>query len=365
MATPPSTLPSWPYPATATVADIGEHGIIRWIREAAATLPPSPDVVVGIGDDAAVVAPRGNHLDIITTDSQVEGVHFAWALSPPADVGARALQVNLSDLAAMGALPRYALLSLGLPPETPGPRLHALLGGMLEAARASRVALIGGNLSTAPVMTIDVTVNGVAKPRRVLRRAGARPGDEIYVSGLVGAAAAGLAWLRQHPTVTAPTPEGEIPEPMRAAVVRYRRPDARVALGLQVARNRAASACMDTSDGLADALRQLAEASGVGLRIEQALVPVSPAVTHASDTPLDEAWRLAMGGGEDYELVFTVPRRARRAFLHATGRAGLPAVTRIGVCTREAGEVMVEADGNVYALPPGYEHFVGAAAPAP
>lgn len=346
-------LPPWPHAETATVSEIGEHGLIRWIRDAVATLQSSPEVLVGIGDDAAVVQPRPNHVDVLTTDIQVEGVHFAWHLSTPGEIGARALHVNLSDLAAMGAEPRYALLSLGLPPTLPGTRLHALLVGFLDAASRARVAVIGGNISQAPVVTLDLTASGVVKRRGVLRRAGARAGDEIYVSGQMGAAAAGLAWLDRQAGIAT-----DVPDTLAEAVRRYRTPEARVALGIQVSRNRAASACMDTSDGLADALQQMAAASGVGMRIEQALVPVSPAVTAACALTGTDRWTLALEGGEDYELVFTVPRRVRRAFLHATGRAGLPPVTRIGVCRKEAGVVMIDEAGAEHPMPAGYEHFM-------
>jgi thiamine-monophosphate kinase len=350
----PTMLPPWPHADTATVSDIGEHGLIRWIRDAVATRRAPADVLIGIGDDAAVVQPRPNHVDVLTTDIQVEGVHFAWHLSTPAEIGARALHVNLSDLAAMGAEPRVALLSLGLPPAMPGLRLHALLGGFLEAAARAGVAVVGGNISQAPAVMLDVTASGAVKRRAILRRGGARAGDEIYVSGQVGAAAAGLAWLERHPGAA----EAEVPDEVADAVRRYRAPDARVALGVQVARNRAASACMDTSDGLADALQQMAAASGVGMRIEQARVPVSPAVTAACALTGADRWTLALGGGEDYELVFTVPRRVRRAFLHATGRAGLPPVTRIGVCRKEAGVVMIDEAGAEHPMPAGYAHFM-------
>jgi thiamine-monophosphate kinase len=142
-------------------------------------------------------------------------------------------------------------------------------------------------------------------------------------------------------------------------MTRYRRPEARVALGMQVARNRAASACMDTSDGLADALRQLAGASGVGVRVEAATLPVSPAVAEVVSATGGAASALVWSGGEDYELLFAVPRRSRRRFLHATGRKGLPVVTRIGVCTKDADLVIVNADQRTTPLPGGYEHFVG------
>jgi thiamine-monophosphate kinase len=316
--------------------------------------------MLGIGDDAAIVAPRRNHVDVLTTDVQVEGVHFTRSTSSAADVGHRALHVNLSDIAAMGGEPRIALLSLGLPASLEARWVAELVQGLVDAARAARVQLVGGNISRSPALFVDVTVTGAVKPRHVLRRGGARAGDELYVSGAIGAAAAGLAWLTHAPHAVDVTAD----ERIDAAILRYRRPDARIALGMQVGRNKAASACMDTSDGLADALRQLASASGVGVRIEAAVLPVPPAVVEVvtrTGTPADS---LIWSGGEDYELLFAVPRRARRRFLHATSRKGLPPVTRIGVCTKDADLVIVHDDQRETPLPGGYEHFAGDAAPS-
>jgi thiamine-monophosphate kinase len=351
--------PGWPHAPSATIGEVGEHALIRWIASIVGT-PASSDVVHGIGDDAAVVRPRRNHVDVLTTDVQVEGVHFSRAWTTAADLGHRALHVNLSDVAAMGAEPRVALLSLGLPTTLEAVWVTELVEGLVAAARAHRIDLVGGNISRSPVLFVDVTVSGAVKPRHLLRRGGARPGHELYVSGVVGAAAAGLAWLeheaRQPGGVTA-----DIPQAVAEAITRYRRPEARVALGVQVGRNKAAAACMDTSDGLADALRQLAAASGIGVRVETAALPVSPAVADVVNMTGIDATRLIWSGGEDYELLFAVPRRSRRRFLHATGRVGLPPVTRIGVCTKESSLIAVAADGGELPLMGGFEHFGGTA----
>lgn len=359
-------LPVWDHDVSATCAQVGEHALIRWIASVVGSTS-SPGVLVGIGDDAAVVAPRRNHVDVLTTDVQVDGVHFTRAFSAAADVGHRALHVNLSDVAAMGAEPRVALLSLGLPADLEARWVADFVAGLVAAARAAGVQLVGGNISRAPVLFADVTVTGTAKPRHLLRRSGARPGDELYVSGTIGAAAAGLAWLQWARDAAPSDSHGHaaaaLSPAMDTALARYRRPEARVALGLQVGRNKAASACMDTSDGLADALRQLAGASGVGVRVEEAALPVDPSVAESSLRTGADREALAWSGGEDYELLFAVPRRSRRRFLHAVGRKGLPPVTRIGVCTREADCLMVHADGRQSPLPGGFEHFSGAGSP--
>ncbi len=187
--------PGWEHAPSATCGEVGEHALIRWIASAVGAAP-SPDVLQGIGDDAAVVRPRRNHVDVLTTDVLVDGVHFTRALSTAHDVGHRALHVNLSDIAAMGAEPRVALLSLGLPVDLEALWVAELVQGLVDAARRARVQVIGGNISRSPTLFVDVTVSGAVKPRHVLRRSGARAGDELYVSGEVGAAAAGLAWLQ-------------------------------------------------------------------------------------------------------------------------------------------------------------------------
>lgn len=346
-------LPEWDHDAAATCAQVGEHALIGWIS-AFVGRTSSPDVLVGIGDDAAVVAPRRNHVDVLTTDVQIDRVHFTRSICSAADVGHRALHVNLSDVAAMGADPRVALLSLGLPGELEARWVLECVQALVEAAGAARMHLVGGNIARSPLLFVDVAVSGAAKPRHLLRRSGARPGDELYVSGHAGAAAAGLAWL-QDPNRPGDG-SGDSPN-LAAAIERYRRPEARLALGAQVGRNKAASACMDTSDGLADALRQLAGASGVGVRVEAACVPAAPAVAELTARSAGEGDALLWSGGEDYELLFAVPRRSRRRFLHATGRTGLPQVTRIGVCTKEADFLVVHADGRETPLPGGFEHF--------
>ncbi len=145
---PTQLLHGWTFRPAATCAEVGEHALIRWIA-AAVGAPASPDVLLGIGDDAAIVAPRRNHVDVLTTDVQVDGVHFTRATSQAADVGHRALHVNLSDVAAMGAEPRVALLSLGLPPDLDARWVGELVTGLLGAARAARMHLVGGN-SLAP-----------------------------------------------------------------------------------------------------------------------------------------------------------------------------------------------------------------------
>ena len=316
-----------------SVADVGERALIERIRGRIGTAPPF--VVVGIGDDAAVVEPERNRLEVLTTDCQVEGVHFDQTFVGAADIGHKALAVNLSDLAAMGAAPRVALLSLVLPPAFPVASVDALVDGMTALAARARISIVGGNIARSPgPLIVDVTATGSVHSRCVLTRGGARAGDDLYVTGTLGGAAAGLRMLLADATSTGP------------AVDRYRRPEPRTRFGLMLGRNRAARACVDLSDGLADGIRQIAEASGLGAIVEVDALPLEEGST----------LRDALGGGEDYELLFAVSPRMRSRLKNARRLASDVAVTRIGRLTADRA-MLVNRSGSTEPLPAGFEHF--------
>lgn len=316
-----------------TISTCTERELIARLRS---RLPVAPDwLTVPVGDDAAVVQPGRGLSDVFTTDVLVEDVHFSRAWSSPSNIGAKAVAVNLSDLAAMGATPRAVLLSLVLPASLPLADFDALTGAVIDAATHARAALIGGNLSRSPgPLMVDVTAIGVVRPRRVLTRGGARPGDRLFVTGSLGAAAAGLRALQSG------IHEAPDDGALAACLDAQRCPRPRLRTGAIVAANRAASACMDVSDGLADALTQLCEASGCGATINAAALPI-----HARATMAD-----ALTGGEDYELLFAVPRRRTRLFHAAIRQAGETPVTEIGECTKAEGVVGLDAAG-------GFGHF--------
>jgi len=322
-----------------TISDFSEHALIARVR---ARTPKTPDwVLTGIGDDAAVLKPARGMVDVITADALVEDVHFRREWSTPQQIGHRALAVNLSDLASMGATPRALLLSLALPPSLPIDDFDGLIDGFLLLATAVQAPLVGGNItrSTGPLV-IDVTAMGVARPRRIMRRSGARPGDRLFVTGRLGAAAAGLALRNAGVDIAA------LDDEQGACVQRYHQPDARLRTGVTIARNRAASACMDLSDGLADAAQQMADASGCGIELNSAAIPVHPCST----------MELALTAGDDYELLFAVPRRRVRLFLAAIQQAGEVPVTEIGVCTKSPGAWII-TDTERQALASGFQHF--------
>jgi thiamine-monophosphate kinase len=327
-----------------TVAEVGERELLRRIR----ALVPAPPagVLVGIGDDAAVLATTRNRQLVLTADTLVEGTHFDPRYSSWHDVGRKAAAVNLSDLASMGARPEYLLCSLVLAPSAVVAAVEDVTRGLVEEAGRVGARLVGGNLTrTSGPMVIDVTATGTVAPRRVLTRGGARAGDELWVSGTVGSGLAGLQMLQA----------GVDGDP--GCVARYRTPEARVRLGQALGATRAARAAMDLSDGLADAVRQVAAACGCGAAIDADAVPIAPAARawftrHGHDPVLS-----AVAGGDDYELLVAVPPKGGRRLRAALARVGTP-LTRIGVLTASPALVM-RWQGREAPLPEGYEHFTG------
>ena len=326
-----------------TVRDLGERALIERIT---ARLAMPSWVVVGPGDDAAVIEPVRGALEVLTTDVQVEGVHFDRRFVPPDAIGHRALAVNLSDLAAMGATPRVVLLSLVLPDTLEAAVVDGLLDGFLALAGAHKVVVVGGNISRSPgPMMVDVTAVGAVRPRRVLTRGGARPGDGVYVTGTIGDGSVGLQSLQQA--------QGPVP---LACQERYLRPQPRVRAGMVLGRNRAASACMDTSDGLADAVRQMAEASQVGVALEASALPISHEVREWHDAHGQSVIDAAVGGGDDYELLFTVRPAHKGRLRDVQRRVGALPITKIGVVTKEH-RLSIRTDAGERRLPSGFEHF--------
>lgn len=325
---------------------LGEFELIERLR----SIVPGDGagVVLGIGDDTAVL--RAGAAVLATCDVQVEGVHFTRETCSPADVGWRALAVNLSDVAAMGGVPRHALVSLLIPPSAGSAAIEDLYAGMAEIARLHGVAVVGGNVSTSPgPLAVDVTVLGEAE-HPVLRR-GARPGDGVWVTGSAGKAAAGL-FLLEHPGVAVPD-RG----PLEAA---YRRPVPRVAAGQALgvlATSGLVTAMIDTSDGTASDLLHLAEASEVGVRLEAASLPVPRGLADAARAAglSQDTWTL--GGGEDYELLFTAAKEFEGRAAEVAVAAGVE-LTRIGeVLPERAGRSLITAAGAVPLRPAGWDHL--------
>ncbi|HYS81379.1 MAG TPA: thiamine-phosphate kinase [Anaeromyxobacteraceae bacterium] len=291
-------------------------------------------VVLGIGDDAAVLRPPAGEELVATVDAVVEGVHFDGRFTP-AEVGWKALAVNLSDLAAMGARARWALCALTVPRGEDAARLAGVGRGLAACARRFGVALVGGNVSRARQLSLTVTLLGSVPRGRALTRGGGRPGDLLFVSGRLGGAALGLR--RSAPPF---------------ARARQRRPTPRLALGLAL--RGVASACLDVSDGLVQDLGHLCRASGVGAEVLLARLPGPPARAAGS---VARALELAASGGEDYELLFTVPP-GRRGRLAALERRGGVKLTHIGALRVGRAVDLLDAAGHTYTLrTAGHDHL--------
>ncbi len=286
---------------------------------------PHPHAPRGPGDDTAVL-PSGRGKLCVTTDAVVEGVHFSLPKFSLADVGHKALAVNLSDLAAMGARPTWWLCALGLPPRFGRTQVVALAGGMAPLARRYRLELVGGNVTASPVLTVTLTLAGEAT--RPLLRSGAKRSDLLYVSGVLGAAAAGLS----------------DPDASPSLVRAQRRPTPQVELGLAAAPF--ASAAIDVSDGLLGDLQHLCDASGCGANVESGLLPLPPSATAA------RALERALSGGEDYQLLLAIPPRKAAAFERASRGLGVR-VTRIGAMRSRRGLTLDGAPGPAL----GFNHF--------
>ncbi|KLJ02561.1 thiamine-phosphate kinase [Luteimonas sp. FCS-9] len=316
----------------------GEFALIDRIR---ARVVRRDDVVLGIGDDAALLQPAAGEQLVVAMDTLNVDVHFPGDTAP-ADIGWKALAVNLSDLAAMGARPAWCTLSLSLPAPDAG-WVDAFLDGFDALARPHAVALVGGDTTRGP-LSVCVAVHGFVAPGRALRRDRAQVGDDVWVSGTLGDAAAALAqW----------TAGGA-----RDAALRRRldRPEPRLALGQALAAH--AHAAIDVSDGLLADLGHVCRASGVGAQIDVDALPASEALRRAA---ADAGQRrvLQAAGGDDYELCFTAPQHARAAIDEIARASGTPAI-RIGRIVAGDGVVATTGDGTAWTpARAGWDHFAG------
>ena len=294
------------------VAQSGELDLIRQIRARSGNVRGAA-LRLGIGDDCALLRPRRGEELAITTDLSIAGRHFRLDWHPPQSVGYRALARGLSDLAAMGARPIAAFLSLGLPRELTIPRgrrpawVESFLDGLLAVAAAHKTPLAGGDLAESPIPIADIVLIGTVPRGKALLRSTARPGHILYVTGALGGAAAALAKLAE----LQPRP---IPKKLEAELGPHLYPQPRIAQGLRLVRH-GASAAIDISDGLSTDLTHLCEESQVAAEIDAALLPIHSTATQAQ----------ALNGGEDYELLFTATANARIP----SKIAGIP-ITRIG-----------------------------------
>ncbi len=318
-------------------------------------------LVQGIGDDAAVIATPASVWWHVTTDLLAEGVHFDLRTASAESVGYRAAIANLSDIAAMGASPRYLLISLAAPRTFTPARIFELYAGLMQACRLHDVALIGGDTSSSRAgVFVSITLIGTTASGKALLRRGAHVGDSIYVTGTLGDSLAGLQLLTGG---TSAHSARRSPAPLRTShrnflIRRHLRPTARIGEGRWLNDAQLATAAIDLSDGLSGDLRHICEESRVGAEIDLGAVPISPACHAYAESRRLRPIDLALTGGEDYELLFTAPQ-AQHSAIERQARARGFQITRIGrIRPRRFGMQMRTTDGAMQRIPmTSYEHF--------
>ncbi len=350
------------------LSQLGEFGLIENAKDTFKSL--NKNIVVGIGDDCAAIKPRKGFLLIATTDALIEGIHFKFYYTKPYQLGIKSIYVNLSDIAAMGGIPRYALLSIAVPPSFSVKFMDEFLKGVKEGAQKYKVSVIGGNISSSPptllppqvgeekggVFFINITLLGEIEKKYMVLRRGAKIGDKIFVTGWLGDSAAGMKMLKSGQWSV-------VSGQRRKLVNRHLVPIPRLAEGRFLAVKGLATSMIDISDGLASDIRRLCEESGVGANISIKNIPISKELkdftssqlkTHNSKliTSID----FALYGGEDYEILFTV-RPENVAKLMGLWKGMKIPITMIGEITKK-GINIINKNGKTAPLQrEGYNHF--------
>ncbi len=333
--------------------EYGEFALIQRLRNKLGSVGNNADVIVGNGDDAAVIKGADGKCWVITCDAQVGGVHFPSTEGVSGfALGYKSLAVNVSDVAAMGGKPRFAFISLGIPEDTAVSFLDDVYGGVRALSERYDILVLGGNVTrTSGPLFIDVFLVGEMMQEKVLRRSGARVGDRILVTGYLGDAAAGL-----H---LASRPQIQIREDMRASLTRAQlKPQPRVAEGVAIAESGLATSMMDISDGLAGDIHHLCDASGVGAVIWEKELSISGALLEVASTVAKNPLGWALHGGEDYELLVTTPAESVHALQEVVRQAGGAPLTTIGEIVSASKGVSVKRAEGIFALENlAWEHF--------
>jgi thiamine-monophosphate kinase len=333
-----------------------EFGLIRLLK--AQVAKPDREVFMGIGDDSAILKTSSSVWTVITTDLLAEGIHFDPARSSFEDIGYRAAVANLSDIAAMGGTPRFMLVALAIPQTCSMRKIQRLYRGMMQAGNPYRVSLVGGDTSASQRgLFLSITLTGIVKPGQALLRSGARIGDRLYVTGTLGDSRAGLELLTNSRRKGFSAMK---PAQSRWLVARHHRPSARIAEGRWLVKQGLATAAIDVSDGLSGDVRHLCEESGVGVEIVAASLPLSRACRAYAAAHHVDPQHLALQGGEDYELLFTVPSAKQSRFERLAASTTFR-FTCIGSITHKRSGLRMRTDtGTTKILPiTSYEHFRG------
>ena len=350
------------------ISDLGEFGLIDRI---AAKVGSSAGVITGIGDDAAVTAMTPGMQLLTSTDMLLEDVHFRRSWHDPYRLGRKSLAVSISDIAAMGAIPRWALLSLAIPADLPLDFIDDFTRGFLALAAEQGVALIGGDTCSSRVgLVVSVTIMGEQLPGRILRRSGAQPADDIWVTGTLGDAALGLRMLDFDSAQPPNFGSAQLPGFAMSAssslsgaegkdylLSRLLDPTPRVSAGLVLAESGLVSSMIDISDGLLADFGHIAEQSGVGGCICIDNLPLSGAFRLCAGKLPELHYQLALAGGEDYELCFTAPPENREKIVECVKKCGVE-VTPVGIVASLPGVAVIRADGTDFSSQiKGFNHF--------
>jgi len=338
-------------PCDKPVSEIGEFSLIERIKKILPTASSS-DLILGIGDDAAVIRIDEGRALVATCDILVEDVHFRLANINAYQLGRRAIAVNQSDIASMGGRPTFALVSLALPQNLPVDHFDELFRGMGDQMREFSGHIIGGNIARSKEgLMVDVFMLGEVDPRIMLTRSGARPDDRIMVTGRPGASGAGLMILEKYGS--------DYPRKFKALVNAHLQPKPRVETGQIIAATGIATAMIDVSDGLAADLNHICEASGEGAELDLACLPLPGNLAEVAALAGRKNWEMALFGGEDYELLFTVkPETTPEEIDRISNRSNTP-ITEIGRITGETGVMLgINSTGERMEIKPkGWDHF--------
>jgi thiamine-monophosphate kinase len=309
-------------------------------------------VLVGIGDDASVIKGAGGRDLLVCCDLMVEGVHFRAEWAPPQLLGRKALAVNLSDIAAMGGVPRFAMVSIALPHKLSSEFIDEIFRGLFDLADANGVSIVGGDTSSSPdSLFIDVSVVGECENGRAVTRGGAKAGDIIYVSGSLGASALGLSLLEEGVRL-------EDDSSFQDALLKHLAPEPRLRLGHAIGEAGLATAMIDVSDGLSTDLWHLLDESTCGAVIHAEAIPIAGCVLGFSPgARISDCLQLALNSGEEYELLFTVTPEKSREIAELSNTVEVP-ITRIGEIVANKGLQLEIGDRLKPLSPSGYEHVI-------
>ena len=321
--------------------NIGEKNLLQMLKK---YIGDSPRIVRAFSEDCAVLDNGGDRYQLITVDSQIEGIHFRSDYATDRQIGSKALKVNISDISAMGGKPLFFLVSIGAPSDTQAERIEQMYQGFESAARNLEILLIGGNVSESPTLFLDIVMIGEVRKDEVVFRNGAKPGDSIFVTGPLGGSAAGLRFLK----------DGAVPDAADAAVRNsidtHLNPPCLAPIAQTIASWKLLTSMIDLSDGLGSDLAEICRESRVGAVIDADRIPISDSAKLLADS-----MRLALHGGEDYHLLFTVSQREK--FQTRAAAEGLN-FFEIGTITKEAG-IYLSSNGVKTEIGPGYEHYRG------